>query len=117
MKVRHQKIENPAFEHIIQNLEIDTVTINLRSKKKVHMKKDFTSKTKVLNSPLYRGLKFWDSLPSTGMNSRWQSGQHRVYMYSKGRTLNMYPQLCSLLFLDFWLFFLFYDGMKSFIHT
>ena len=54
---------------------------------------------------------------STGMNSRWQSGEHRVYMYSKGRPLNMYPQLCSLLFLDFWLFFLYYDGMKSFIHT
>ena len=56
-------------------------------------------------------------LLATGMNSRWQSGQHRVYMYSKGRTLNMYPQLCSLLFLDFWLFFLYYDGMKSVIHT
>ena len=54
---------------------------------------------------------------ATGMNSRWQSGQHRVYMYSKGRPLNMYPQLCSLLFMDFWLFFLYYDGMKSVIHT
>ena len=48
----------------VQNIKIDTVTINLRSKKKVHMKKDFTSKTKVLNSPLYRGLKLWDSLLS-----------------------------------------------------
>ena len=36
----------------------------IRSKQKVHMKKDFTSKTKVLNSPLYRGLKLWDTLPS-----------------------------------------------------
>ena len=27
------------------------------------MKKDFTSKTKILNSPLYRGIRFWDSLP------------------------------------------------------
>ena len=48
----------------VQHIKIDTVTINLRSKKKVHMKKDFTSKTKVLNSPLYRGLMLWDSLPS-----------------------------------------------------
>ena len=40
------------------------VKINLKSKKKVHMKKDFTSKTKILNSPLYRGLKPWDLLPS-----------------------------------------------------
>ena len=48
----------------VQNLKIDTVKINLRSKNKIHMKKDFTSKTKILNSPLYRGLKLWDSLPS-----------------------------------------------------
>ena len=57
------------------------------------------------------------SLDNTGMNSRWQSGQHRVYMYSKGRPLNMYPQLCSLLFLDFWLFFLYHDEMKNVIYT
>ena len=48
-----------------ENLKIDTLKINLRSKKKIHMKRDFTSKTKILNSPLYRGiLKLWDSLPS-----------------------------------------------------
>ena len=35
----------------------------------------------------------------------------------QGRPLNMYPQLCSLLFLDFWLFFLYCDRMKSVIHT
>ena len=46
-----------------QNLKVDRVKINLRSKKKIHMKKDFTSKTKILNSPLYRGIKLWDSLP------------------------------------------------------
>ena len=48
----------------VQNLKVDRVRINLRSKKKVHMKKEFTNKTKVLNSPLYRGFKLWDSLPS-----------------------------------------------------
>ena len=34
-----------------QNLKTDTVKINLRSKKKIHMKKDFSSKTKILNTP------------------------------------------------------------------
>ena len=47
-----------------ENLKIDTVKINLRSKKKIHIKKDFTSKTTILNSPYYRGIKLWDSLPS-----------------------------------------------------
>ena len=47
-----------------KNLKPDTVKINLRSKKKIHIKKDFTSKTKILNSPYYRGIKLWDSLPS-----------------------------------------------------
>ena len=48
----------------VQNLKVDTVKINLRSKNKIHMKKDFTSKSKILNSLLYRGLKLCDSLPS-----------------------------------------------------
>ena len=47
-----------------QNLKVDTVKINLRSKKKIHIKKDFTSKTTILNSPLYRGIKLWDLLTS-----------------------------------------------------
>ena len=47
-----------------ENRKIDTVKINLRSKNKIHLKKDFTSKTKILNSPLYRGIGLWDSLPS-----------------------------------------------------
>ena len=48
----------------VQNLKIDTVKTNLRSKNKVRLKNDFTSKTRVFNSPLYRGLRLWDSLPS-----------------------------------------------------
>ena len=47
-----------------ENLKINTVKINLRSRKKVHMKKNFTSKTKIMDSPYYRGIKLWDSLPS-----------------------------------------------------
>ena len=48
----------------VQNLKVDTVKTNLRSKNKVRMKNDFTGKTSVLNSPLYRWLRLWDSLPS-----------------------------------------------------
>ena len=45
-------------------------TMKLRSAKKVKMKSDFTSKSKVFNSPLYRGLKFWNSLPSDIQNEK-----------------------------------------------
>ena len=38
----------------VQNLKIDTVK----------MKNDFTTKTRVFVSPLYRGLRLWDSLPT-----------------------------------------------------
>ena len=48
----------------VQNLKVDTIKMNLRSKKNVHMKTDFTSIARVHNSPLYRGLRLWDSLPS-----------------------------------------------------
>ena len=46
----------------IDNLKMSTTNIVLRSTRKVKMKKDFTSKTRVYNSPLYRGLRLWDSL-------------------------------------------------------
>ena len=46
------------------NLKECNLNMELRSAKKVKMKSDFTSKTRVLNSPLYRGLKLWDSLPA-----------------------------------------------------
>ena len=46
-----------------------------------------------------------DTHLSTGLNSRWQASQHRVYIYRQGRNLNLLSQLCSLLFLDFWLYF------------
>ena len=37
---------------------------NLRSTGKIKLKNDFTNKTKVINSPLYRGIRLWDSLPA-----------------------------------------------------
>ena len=47
-----------------ENLKTVSAVRELRSTTKVKMKNDFTSKTKVFNSPLYRGIRLWDSLPS-----------------------------------------------------
>ena len=46
------------------NLKTVSTGRDLRSTTKVKIKNDFTSKTKVFNSPLYRGIRLWDSLPS-----------------------------------------------------
>ena len=46
------------------------MNMELRSSKKVKMKSDFTSKTRVYKSPLYRGLKLWDSLPVDIQNEK-----------------------------------------------
>ena len=46
------------------NLKTVSIGRDLRSTTKVKLKNDFTSKTKVFNSPLYRGIRIWDSLPS-----------------------------------------------------
>ena len=45
------------------NLNLVRPKMDLRSKPKVKLKTDFTSITKVYNSPLYRGLRLWDQLP------------------------------------------------------
>ena len=50
------------------NLEKCKLTMELRSAKKIKMNSDFTSKTRVYNSPLYRGLKLWNSLPANIQN-------------------------------------------------
>ena len=50
--------------HDSNNLKEITTEINLRSKSKIKMINNFTNKTKVLNSPLYRGVRIWDSLPA-----------------------------------------------------
>ena len=47
-----------------ENLEIQRPKIELRSKNKVKFKNKFTKITKVLNSPLYRGVFLWDQLPA-----------------------------------------------------
>ena len=45
------------------NIESFKPNIALRSKPKVKLKHNFTSITKVYNSPLYRGVLLWDQLP------------------------------------------------------
>ena len=52
-----------AFSANTENLKTVPAVRELRSKAKVKMKNDFTSKTNVFNSPLYRGIRLWDSLP------------------------------------------------------
>ena len=47
----------------IDNLKMSTTSIVLGNTRKVKMNNDVTSKTRVYNSPLYRGLRLWDSLP------------------------------------------------------
>ena len=49
----------------IENLKATSVERTLRSANKVKMKNDFTNITKVHNSPLYRGIRLWDSLPAS----------------------------------------------------
>ena len=48
----------------VDNLELVFSGKNLRSTNKVKLKNDFTSKTRVFNSPLYRGIRLWDKLPT-----------------------------------------------------
>ena len=47
----------------VKNLEIQRPKIELRSRNKVKFKYKFTNKTKVLNSPYYRGDFLWNQLP------------------------------------------------------
>ena len=42
--------------------------IELRSRNKVKFKQNFTDKTKVLNSPFYRGMYLWNQLPACVQN-------------------------------------------------
>ena len=45
------------------NRHVSVATMTLRSANKIKLKSDFTSKTRVHNSPLYRGLRLWNSQP------------------------------------------------------
>ena len=53
------------FKGDIVRIDPQKPKIELRSKNKVILKSKFTSKTKVQNSPLYRGIFLSDQLPDT----------------------------------------------------
>ena len=57
VKIVHKTSKN------MENVDISRPGIDLRSKPKVKLKNNFTSLTKVYNSPLYRGIRLWDQLP------------------------------------------------------
>ena len=48
-----------------ENLKATSVKRTLRSAKKIKMKNYFMNITKVYKSPLYRGIRPWDSLPAS----------------------------------------------------
>ena len=49
---------------IAENKCTNRTNMNLRSAKKVKLKNNFTTKTKVYNSPFYWGQRLWDTLPA-----------------------------------------------------
>ena len=57
MKIMHAR--SPA----LKSEDSENHRIELRSNDKVKIKMDFTAKTRVFNSPLYRGARLWNSLP------------------------------------------------------
>ena len=50
------------------SLTLQRPKIELRSRNKVKFKQAFTDKTKVLNSPFYRGMYLWNQLPAYVQN-------------------------------------------------
>ena len=57
VKIMHTQSKKTEY------VEIKSNDRNLRSTEKINLKNTFTSKTKVLNSPLYRGTRLWNKLP------------------------------------------------------
>ena len=53
----------------INNIQVKRHEKNLRSTKKVKMKEPFSGLTKLHQSPYYRGIKLWESLPDTVQKS------------------------------------------------
>ena len=57
MKIMHAK------SSLLKSADSDSHRIEFRSNDKVKIKMEFTAKTRVFNSPLYRGARLWNSLP------------------------------------------------------
>ena len=58
LKIIHAKSSS------LKSMDSESHRIELRSNTKVKIKMDFTAKTRVFNSPLYRGVRLWNSLPA-----------------------------------------------------
>ena len=52
-----------ARSSVLKCKDSDNHSIELRSSDKVNIKMDFTAKTRVYNSPLFRGVRLWNQLP------------------------------------------------------
>ena len=48
---------------LLESKDTEKHSIKLRSSNKVKIKTDYTAKTRVYNSPLYRGMRLWNLLP------------------------------------------------------
>ena len=66
----------------LENVDSESHQIELRSKNKINIKTDFTAKTRVYNSPLFRGARLWNLLPVD-----LQKEQNKFVFKKKLRTL------------------------------
>ena len=62
-----------------ENLKATSVERALRSANKLKMKNYFTNIIKVHNSPIYRGISLWDSLPASLQKKRTNAHSKRKY--------------------------------------
>ena len=53
-----------ARSPLLESIDTECHSIDLRSSNKVKIKMDYTAKSRVFNSPLYRGARLWDMLPA-----------------------------------------------------
>ena len=53
-----------AKSPLLKSVESQSHCIELRSNNKVKIKMDYTADTPVFNSPLYRGTRLWNVLPT-----------------------------------------------------
>ena len=62
---RKLSLLNLMYKHSrqIDNVDLTSCNINLRSTKKIKLKSQFTRLTEVQKSPLYRGIELWNDLP------------------------------------------------------
>ena len=76
-----------------KNIELQRPKIELRSKNKVKFKYKFTNKTKVQNSPYYRGEFLWSQLPDDLQSEeKLNNFKHRVHILIQENKVVFYRQ-------------------------